>query len=647
MSTILNSEVLISNFRKNFCSTDLSEKDAKTFDETTCEKRIFNIFKTNVTENELEKKFTTLLDLRNKTNLTRIEKGHCDYNLLMISEKLYLAANKREAENRELRFNYINDSGISFSGTNSNSENNINVNLIKSELTKYGKVGIDKEGNVIGHNEIKHEHIEIHCSVKDNVGKFEIFYPNNATWSTSATRGLGAYGGTRKILSTLKPGQNPIFYQDNFKFRPIFSIDLPDQNKKPEPSSSSHSQRAPTSGPSNPSEPPKMPSSTRDRNATSSPKPSAGARASQPTPDASRSSRSESSSGPNEAPRASSPEEKAREACYNACGISIEGIDEGRFKAELIKEDRVGIDANGNIITSDEINEKKHVIIQHSENQFYVIIPFRADENWDMKNKVDNTLDMPRGRTHIFKLRNFNEISCRPDDDKKREIVFTIHAKNLPVLGIRKPMKTAWTTAGDFYRDIVPGAGSVDPKDPNYFYSFLGLDRDATEINLIDNYEKLNKMFNIPGNPYSAEALRRLNTAYNKIKIERETSRASEKPKSKPNEAPKAPPPTQGRTQTASYQPQGIREPLKKEWTSVQDFYQDRVPTAYTDKRDPNYNYSFLGLSKHATIEELRKNYRRLAFAFHPDKNKSPYAEDAFKDLEQAYNLIKIERKFN
>jgi hypothetical protein len=60
MSASLNNEVLTSNFRKNFCSAELNEKNAKTFDETTCENRIFSIFRTNVTENELGKKFSTL-----------------------------------------------------------------------------------------------------------------------------------------------------------------------------------------------------------------------------------------------------------------------------------------------------------------------------------------------------------------------------------------------------------------------------------------------------------------------------------------------------------------------------------------------------------------------------------------------------------
>lgn len=627
MSASPNNEILRSNFINNFCKAELNEKVAKTFDETTCERRIFSIFRNNVTENELGKKFSTLWDLRNKTNLSDKQKGYCDYNLRMISEQLFYEASKKEAENRQIRFNYVNDSEISFSANSEQSKDNTDINLIKSELIKYGKVGIDKDGNVIRHNAIEHEHIEIHCS---NLGKFELFYPNNATWSTTGTRDLGAVGGRSKVPSTLKPGQNPIFYQGNGKFYPIFSINLPDQSKKSEPSPSSHSQHTSTSS----REAPPMPSSS-EKNATSSPK-----------PNTSKSSQSGSSSGPSEAPRASSPEEKAREACYHACGISIEGVDEGLFKAELIKEDRVGIDTNGNVIKSDDINEKEHVVIQYSENQFYILIPFKAAANWDIKNMVDNTIYMPRGRTQIFKLRNFNEISCRPDYDKKREIAFTIHAKNIPILGIRKPMKTEWTSTGDFYRDIVPGAGAMGPKDPNYYYSFLGLDRNATEIDLNDNYQRLKEIFKKSGNPYSEEALKRLGAAYYTIKSERKTSGASENSKSHSSEAPKAPPPTHGRA--ASYTPQGIRNPLKETWASLEDFYQDRVLNAYTvkDKRDPNYNYSFLGLSKNATIKELRDNYRKLAFAFHPDKNKSPYAENAFKDLEQAYNLIKQERNF-
>ncbi|XP_067935746.1 uncharacterized protein [Watersipora subatra] len=53
--------------------------------------------------------------------------------------------------------------------------------------------------------------------------------------------------------------------------------------------------------------------------------------------------------------------------------------------------------------------------------------------------------------------------------------------------------------------------------------------------------------------------------------------------------------------------------------------------------KDP---YSILGLRFGASNELVRKHYRRQAVLVHPDKNKQPGAEEAFKILGQAFELI-------
>jgi len=50
--------------------------------------------------------------------------------------------------------------------------------------------------------------------------------------------------------------------------------------------------------------------------------------------------------------------------------------------------------------------------------------------------------------------------------------------------------------------------------------------------------------------------------------------------------------------------------------------------------------YKVLGVSKSATAEELKKAYRKLAVEYHPDKNKSKEAEEKFKEINQAYEVL-------
>ena len=50
--------------------------------------------------------------------------------------------------------------------------------------------------------------------------------------------------------------------------------------------------------------------------------------------------------------------------------------------------------------------------------------------------------------------------------------------------------------------------------------------------------------------------------------------------------------------------------------------------------------YQILGVSRDASKEELKRSYRRLARKYHPDVNKEPGAEDRFKEINRAYEVL-------
>lgn len=50
--------------------------------------------------------------------------------------------------------------------------------------------------------------------------------------------------------------------------------------------------------------------------------------------------------------------------------------------------------------------------------------------------------------------------------------------------------------------------------------------------------------------------------------------------------------------------------------------------------------YEVLGVARSATQEEIQQAYRKLARRHHPDVNKDPKAEERFKDVNEAYNVL-------
>ena len=56
--------------------------------------------------------------------------------------------------------------------------------------------------------------------------------------------------------------------------------------------------------------------------------------------------------------------------------------------------------------------------------------------------------------------------------------------------------------------------------------------------------------------------------------------------------------------------------------------------------------YEVLEVSKTASADEIKKSYRKLAMKYHPDRNQGDKeAEAKFKDINQAYDVLKDEQK--
>ena len=61
-----------------------------------------------------------------------------------------------------------------------------------------------------------------------------------------------------------------------------------------------------------------------------------------------------------------------------------------------------------------------------------------------------------------------------------------------------------------------------------------------------------------------------------------------------------------------------------------------------TQKRD---YYEVLGVPKNVDENDLKKAFRRLAFKYHPDRNKDSSAEEKFKEINEAYQVLSDQEK--
>lgn len=62
------------------------------------------------------------------------------------------------------------------------------------------------------------------------------------------------------------------------------------------------------------------------------------------------------------------------------------------------------------------------------------------------------------------------------------------------------------------------------------------------------------------------------------------------------------------------------------------------------NKKGKDY-YQVLGVSNNASQDEIRKAYKKLALQYHPDRNPSEEAQEKFKDITHAYEILSDSEK--
>ncbi|KAG1371260.1 chaperone protein dnaJ 49 [Cocos nucifera] len=72
------------------------------------------------------------------------------------------------------------------------------------------------------------------------------------------------------------------------------------------------------------------------------------------------------------------------------------------------------------------------------------------------------------------------------------------------------------------------------------------------------------------------------------------------------------------------------------------NYTEEHVRVIREIRRNKDY-YAILGVEKSCSVEEIRKAYRKLSLKVHPDKNKAPGAEEAFKSVCKAFKCLSVE----
>lgn len=71
----------------------------------------------------------------------------------------------------------------------------------------------------------------------------------------------------------------------------------------------------------------------------------------------------------------------------------------------------------------------------------------------------------------------------------------------------------------------------------------------------------------------------------------------------------------------------------------VHSYSEEHAQLVRKVKRSKDY-YEILGLERNCSVEEIKKAYRKISLKVHPDKNKAPGSEEAFKKVSKAFKCL-------
>lgn len=76
-------------------------------------------------------------------------------------------------------------------------------------------------------------------------------------------------------------------------------------------------------------------------------------------------------------------------------------------------------------------------------------------------------------------------------------------------------------------------------------------------------------------------------------------------------------------------------------WNNQQQTNKNQNSSNWQEFDDESWAYKTLGLDKTASFEEVKKQYKKLAMQYHPDRNKEINAKNKMVEINQAYDYIK------